>query len=122
MNNIIQTKDTCGQTCVAYIMCITLDESIKLFGHSNPTVSTDIINALAKVGVKCDELKPIDRDLPDIAIIKKRVPNKDALHWILKYYNKVYDPSNGKLYKYSNYRDGFGRDGKYIKVYENESL
>lgn len=123
MNNKPSTYNTtCGQACVGVILDIPLRHSIELFGHANPTTSKDIKEALELCGITSRKLKKIDRELDNtkIAIIKKYMSKYNSYHWVLKYYDKVYDPEGSIFYKYNSYCNGFGFRAEYMKVNEDE--
>lgn len=101
-----ELSSTCGQTCVAMIAGITLDESIKLFKFKGPTTTKQIAKVLRKLGFKCEDklerfgsrfILPTD----GIYLFKLKYNNKKGgrWHWVIwnGKENCWYDP--GRKYK-----------------------
>ena len=113
MNLIFQPPGSslCGQCCVAMAAGISLEESIKVFGHRHATRTKEVAQALNALGIQCpsQRLKPLtDRDSwPTRAIIKEIYgpTRKRKSHWILLWDGKVYDPDphDAPGTKYSSY-------------------
>jgi hypothetical protein len=86
----------CGQTCVAMIAGITLEESIEAFGGKRgATRTTDLVNALRKLGINCGDppLVRIKGQLyPDTCIVKLHFNDRKNTHWTVWHKGKFYDP------------------------------
>jgi hypothetical protein len=72
----------CGQTCVAMIAGITLEESIEAFrGKKGGTRTKEVVAALRKLGINCGD-PPLTRiksqELPDTCIVglKKEIQGR----------------------------------------------
>ena len=88
----------CGQACVAMAAGISLEESIKVFGHKHTTRTIEISRALNAVGIQCPSrrLKRLT-DRPQWitrAIIKEIYGpiRKRKSHWVLLWDGHIYDP------------------------------
>lgn len=93
----------CGQSCVAMLAGVSLDESIKAFGTRGGTRTKQLAAALASFGIKaCDHLTRIKLDtvLPEMCIVKmvwRSKAGKPRGHWMVHYHGDYYCPSNGVL-------------------------
>jgi len=113
MDLIIQPKGSslCGQAVVAMAAGISLEESIRIFGHRHATRTKEVARVLNTLGIQCPSrrLKPLtDRDpRPTRAIIKEIYgpTRKRKSHWVLLWDGKVYDPDphDAPGAKYSSY-------------------
>lgn len=88
----------CGQTCVAMIAGITLEESISVFGKSGETETREVITALNKLGISCgDKLIRVKKgvDLPPCCIIVLHYDGAPMRHWhwVVYYGGLYYDPA-----------------------------
>lgn len=102
-------SNLCGQTCVAMLAGITLEESIEVFGTSGPTRTKDLIRALTKLGFKTDKKlglaprKHIKGWCSKVVSIQKMVVQEKPrrTHWVLSIYGLIVDPSpypvNGRI-------------------------
>jgi hypothetical protein len=90
----------CGQTCVAMIAGITLDESIESFGGKRGGTRTkELVAALRKLGINCGD-PPLVRIngqcYPDTCIVKLHINHEDykkSTHWVIWHEGRYYDPS-----------------------------
>jgi hypothetical protein len=98
INHIFQPPGSslCGQTCVAMIADITMEESIKAFGGKKACTRTkDIITALKKLGIDCGDpplIRMKGQELPDNCIVKLRFDDRKNTHWTLWHKGQFYDP------------------------------
>jgi hypothetical protein len=103
INHIFQPPESslCGQTCVAMIAGITIEESIVAFGGTRRGTRTkQLVEALRKLGVKCGDA-PLTRipktwqwdDLPKTCIVKLHFEWTKTTHWTLWHNNRFYDPT-----------------------------
>lgn len=89
----------CGQTCVAMIAGISLEESINLFKSKAGTRPKQVAKVLKGLGFKCDDkLNRITKDfeLPEsgIYMFKLMWDDKKGSHWVIWNGNedRWYDP------------------------------
>ena len=89
---------TCGQTVVAMVTGIPVEESIAHFGHNKGTNFKEQTKILNKLGMVVGEYKRIDNrkkwefDLPNMACVRLQ-PNKRQTGHIIAYQNGIfYDP------------------------------
>jgi hypothetical protein len=95
------TSTTCGQSCVAMLLGISLEEAIIKIGHMDITSDDSIKSAI-------DVDDDFDLGYPPkniIALVKHKEPNGLREHWTVSYYGKTLDPAcRGKklwpAYKY----------------------
>lgn len=96
---VVQTHPTCcGQACVAMVAGITLEESIKIFGHKRGTTTKQVRRALTECGwIPAEKLKIVPRvhrkGYAKLAVCLFKVvwPDKSS-HWILNWQGTIYDP------------------------------
>jgi hypothetical protein len=117
----------CGQTCVAMIAGISLEESIAAFGGTRGATRTKhLAEALQKLGVKCGD-PPLTRlpnpwgwdDLPMTCIVKIHFEWTKVTHWAIWHNNRFYDPSefgHELLYKNITYPPGV-RVTSYLPIF-----
>lgn len=96
------SSSLCGQSVVAMVLEVTLDESIALFGKSGKTCTRDLITVLRSRGVTCDSrltVKRCGRELPRRCVLslhaRPRSIAKGWGHWALLWDGTVYDPADG---------------------------
>jgi hypothetical protein len=87
----------CGQTCVAMLAGVTLEESIKSFGGKRGGTRTkELVNAIRKLGINCGD-PPLVRIngqcYPDTCIVKLHFDDQTHTHWTLWHNGQFYDPS-----------------------------
>ena len=127
MKHIAQPKGSnlCGQTCVAMIAGITLDESIKVFGKSGCTTTKDVASALRKLGIPCDDrvirIRKGENPISVGTVVKMVVLHcdkwpKHCSHWVVLYGELYYDPAASVGIGYG---DGV-RITSYLPVYLTE--
>jgi hypothetical protein len=99
INHIFQPLESglCGQTCVAMIADITLEQSIEAFGgKKGGTRTKELVAALRKLGVECGD-PPLTRYrgdcLPDTCIVKLHFDHQKHTHWALWHEGRFCDPS-----------------------------
>jgi hypothetical protein len=102
----------CGQTCVAMIAGITLEESIEVFGKRSATRTKDLVAALRKLGIDCGD-PPLTRIkgtmLTRTCIVKLHFDYQTHTHWTLWHNGQFYDPDFTGQYTLNCYK------GKYPK-------
>jgi hypothetical protein len=88
----------CGQACVAMAVGISLEESVKVFGHRHTTRTKEVARVLNALGIQCPSrrLKRLtDRtQWPTRAIIKEIYGpiRKRKSYWVLLWDGHIYDP------------------------------
>jgi hypothetical protein len=115
----------CGQTCVAMLAGITLDQAIEAFGgKKGGTRTKDVVAALRKLAINCGD-PPLtrftgDNCLPDTCIVKLHIDGAKHTHWVVWHEGRFYDPSwygDSCLNKTKNkYRQGI-RHTSYLPVF-----
>jgi len=91
----------CGQSCVAMLAAVSVDEVIKIMGTDKGTSHTHVKKALNYYGIR---YAPINRSpdpntpLPDLCMIVFTLP--EYRHWSLYYKGIFYDPEFGILNEY----------------------
>ena len=94
----------CGQTCVAMLLGMTLEECIKLVfkGYDKGTTTKHLMKVLDQAGYMMNYKKlvkvPKDGSMPDRAIVKLRrtdVNYSANWHWVLYADGRYYDPGKG---------------------------
>lgn len=106
-NSFIQQpagSNLCGQACVAILLDIGLNQSIKLFGTRGGTKTRLLCRALGIKHRRLKVIKNLDK-LPNETIICKVTWNHKGSHWIIvdKSRNLVIDPSLDQPTFYSWY-------------------
>lgn len=88
----------CGQTCVAMIAGVSVEDVVKVMQNEKGTGKKDIEKALEHYGIpqaktmtKADHSTP----LPPVCILKVLLPKYS--HWVLYYHGKYYDPEFGLM-------------------------
>jgi len=109
------SSSLCGQACVAMAAGITLEESIRVFGHKHKTKTKELIRVLRSRHIFTgDKLKRFPQYTawsfslnPHRAIIKEIYGpiRKRKSHWILLWDGHIYDPDPHDIpgTKYSSY-------------------
>jgi RimJ/RimL family protein N-acetyltransferase len=87
----------CGQTVIAMLANISVDDVIDVIGHDRGTSVGEIDNALTWYGIKHGKRQKCNEDavLPEISILSLKLPGYG--HWSLYYKGKIYDPEFGVL-------------------------
>jgi RimJ/RimL family protein N-acetyltransferase len=85
----------CGQSVIAMLAKVSVDEVIDVIGHDKGTSVAEIGNALTWYGIKHGKRQQCTEDaiLPDICILSLKLPGYG--HWSLYYKGKYYDPEFG---------------------------
>ena len=116
----------CGQTCVAMIAGVSIEESIAAFGGTRGGTRTrQLVDALHKLGIRCGEppLIRIDGDcfISDTCIVKLHFEWTKRTHWVVWHEGRYYDPSeygHMLLLKPNNYEYAEGvRSTSYLPIY-----
>lgn len=103
MKLVTQPKGSylCGQSSVAMVLGITLDESIKLFGHKKATRFKEYKKILNDFNVRTDSYKTVDNrrkyKLPNKALVRIEKVGRRMGHVVVHVDGKFYDPM-GKVY------------------------
>jgi len=110
----------CGQTCVAMLLGVELGQSIEEFKSRGGTRTKQIKAILEKHGYVCaDRLKLISKkkpQFPDVCICRVRWGHKSRSHWVLKYYDKLYDPECPDV-RVIDWNSRFIYDGMWVSSY-----
>jgi RimJ/RimL family protein N-acetyltransferase len=93
------TGTLCGQSVVAMLANVSVDEVIETIGHDKGTSVAEIDEALNWYGIKHGKRQRCTEDaiLPEICILSLKLPGYG--HWSLYYKGKYYDPEFGVLKK-----------------------
>lgn len=118
INYIKQPTDyLCGQTCVAMLAGVTVEEVVSVMKNDKGTGKKDIEKALNYYGIsQARTMTKADNSsvLPKVCILKVLLPQYG--HWILYYDGKYYDPEFGvmeELYQKA-------RIQSYLKIFVDE--
>ena len=88
----------CGQTCVAMLAGVPVDEVIEVIGTDGGTSKKDLKKALDYYNIsyapKSTGYDP-NVSLPDLCVIRMKLP--DYGHWGIYFKGKYYDPEFGLL-------------------------
>lgn len=99
INYIKQPTDyLCGQTCVAMLAGVTVEEVVSVMENDKGTGKKDIEKALNYYGIsQARTMTKADNSsvLPKVCILKVLLPQYG--HWILYYDGKYYDPEFGVM-------------------------
>jgi len=122
MNLLQQPRDSslCGQTCVAMLADITLEESIKVFSTKGGTRTRDVVKALTSLGIKCgDKLIRLSTGVkkPDLCIVKLHFTDDKNTHWTVWNNGWFYDP--GCRFTMREYPE-FVRETSFLPIFDNE--
>lgn len=109
---------TCGQTCVAMVGGIPVEESIKMFGHSNSTNHISQRRILSELGIETTEQVKVDNrrkwELPNFAIVRIVQRTRKMGHAIVYHEGKFYDPCYDK--PFNSKQELFDHYGQWGKV------
>lgn len=92
------TEYLCGQTCVAMLAGVTVEEVVSVMDNDKGTGKKDIEKALNYYGIRqARTMTKADNKsvLPKACILKVLLPGYG--HWILYYDGKYYDPEFGLM-------------------------
>jgi hypothetical protein len=88
-------SNLCGQTCIAMLLGISIDDALKLIGKRGCTRTRDLVKALRSQGFTCpDRAQRCDRDhpIPYDCIMKYSWRGRSKGHWVLRVGGVEYDP------------------------------
>lgn len=101
INYILQPEGSnlCGQTCVAMVANVSIEEAIEAVGKHGLTNTRHLINGLRRLGIDCDKkLLPVRRaTFPPLCIAKVRFKDSWKFHWIVLHHGVRYDPQGFHL-------------------------
>lgn len=135
MELIMQPKKSklCGQCTIAMLSGITLDESIKLFGHSRTSYFSDYTRVLKALDIPFTKNVKVDNrkkyELPKKCMVRLQFVGRKTGHLIAYEDGKFYDSSRGifnsKEELMSSYNDNSTRKTRidwYMEILENDEL
>jgi hypothetical protein len=106
----------CGQSCVAMLADVSLDEAIEAVGHEHGTRTSELRQALASLGVRtasrCRRISRACPAYPPTALLVARKNDFRRSHWMVMKDGVVYDPE-GAWPRY----DGW-KITSYLEVYD----
>lgn len=125
---VLQPRDSklCGQACIAMVAGVSLDEAVKVVGHTQATRTQDLIKALAHFGIHSDRklsvaprAKRFTKNWCSAIISIQRVVNYKGCepkfsHWIVNDHGKLLDPSGANSLEYGRVISALGIRGKLI--------
>lgn len=90
-------SNLCGQTCVAMIADIPLEESITAFGKRSCTTTKDVIKALRSLGISCgDSLISLKKqEKTPTCMVVLHFEGAKHTHWTIYHDGLYYDPASG---------------------------
>ena len=126
IKKLMQPKGTnqCGQTIVAMLGNITIEEAVKIMGKTGCTRTKDVIQALEKIGLKAgsDRLLRIPKNWikPELCIVHIGFGKHWKKHWTLWNGQEgcFYDPAIKTKIIEPFYEDGGARKLSYLEVKE----
>ncbi len=121
MKLLQQNPYQCGQTCVAMIAGVDIDEAVRACGRVRNTGSEKLRKALYEFGIESKPLQRIAKgqmipeELPGLCICLIHFGQKHFTHWTIWNGKEKcwYDPSNrgavldAKFYEHYNLKDEF---------------
>ena len=108
------TMCTCGQTCLAMLADVSVDEIYKVMGNDSTTSYENLTYTFDYYGFRHRLRKDSPKILPDICLLKVQFP--EYWHGILFFKKQFYDPKFGIMDIYpSNGRIDFK---EFIEVYQ----
>lgn len=121
---------TCGQCTTAMLLGITIEESIKLYGHETTSNMREAKKVIEKFNFKAGNIVKIDNrkkwNLPKMAFVRVCITTKRVGHFIAYKDGVFYDPSRGifnsKEELLANYNNGNSRKWRfshYMEVVEH---
>lgn len=96
-----EKSSLCGHCCLAAILNISLEESIKLIGHKHGTTTKELIKYFYSDSVK------LQRTLSNYALCRVHFGKRKNTHWIIYNDGNVYDPLLGEYMSYSKWISEF---------------
>lgn len=105
----------CGQTCVAMVADIPLEQSVSVFGKRGCTTTKDVVNALRKIGFNCGDKLLLSKTnkKPDFCMCVLHYESLNQTHWSVWDGQQYVDPAYGIL---PDYPEGF-RVTSYLPIY-----
>lgn len=109
----------CGQSCVAMIAGVSLEDSIAAFGKRGGTRTKEVAKALSVFGIKSkDCLTRITKtNVPSekciVHVVWRNSQGKPRGHWIVRYQGQYYDPGNGIL---NDYQIEWGKLTSFLEI------
>lgn len=112
MKPIVQpTRTTCGQTCVAMLAGVTVEEAIVAVGTHRPTDAEELIRGLAFYGLSVGvPRRGAARGLAWIDGDHLRVG-----HWVVAIGGCYIDPADGRVYTRAEYEAELAADGMRVE-------
>lgn len=115
IKQLYQPEDSnlCGQTCVAMLAGVSLDEAIEAVGTRAGTCGPALHKALKKFGIKTSKKSIRTKRngiIPENCIARVRTKGSTGCHWILIWNSGVYDPLKGG--------SGYEYISSYLKIVE----
>lgn len=95
------TATTCGQTCVAILAGVEVEESCRAVGKRGPTRTRDVVRGLRALGVECaDRLLPLRqvRGLVPTAVVRMVKAGRRTGHWVVWRLGRYEDPADGLVW------------------------
>lgn len=95
------TNQTCGQTCVAMLADVPVEEVCAAIGKRGSTKTRDVISALRAFGLRCHHrLVPLSSaPLAVRAVAKVSPPRGSGWHWVVWADGRYFDPQVGLAYE-----------------------
>ena len=116
-----EESSLCGQTCVAMIAGISLEESINAFGTRGGTRTKDVVRALTKLGVKCgNKLIKLRSDVQktEVCISKLHFSTGKHTHWTVWNKNCFFDP--GLPHLIGKYPEHLVKETSFLPIFTEE--
>lgn len=108
----------CGQTCVAMLLGIPLNDVINEIGKEGVTTTKDLVTILHTHGFETSgrrERIGKSTKLPDTCILSMKIEGQSNWHWVLYVNGKYLDPDEGPLSRYPQNNNAF-RFTSYIEI------
>lgn len=96
-------SNQCGQTCVAMLLGIPLNDVLTEMGKDGVTTTRDLVTILQSHGFETSERRmrvTKSTKLPDICILSMKIEGQSNWHWVLYVQGKYLDPDAGPLSRY----------------------
>lgn len=108
----------CGQTCVAMIAGITLEQSIRIFGKRSGTTTKQVIRALRETGIECGDIliRARNHERPAFCMAVVHFRGERYTHWTIWKNGRYYDPAIGIIDEYPE--DAWVTS--YLPIYDKE--
>jgi len=102
-------SNQCGQTCVAMLLGIPLNEVINEMGKDGATTTKDLVTILQAHGFETSNRRERigkSTEFPDVCILSMKIEGQSNWHWVLYVSSKYLDPDKGPLSHYPRKPDG----------------